>query len=211
MPLTRRKFLTFTLALPILASCSKTPKNNKILSGSKVIALGDSLTFGYGATPETAYPAVLASKSGWQVINEGVSGDTSEGVLKRLDSVLEQSPSLILLGIGGNDVLQRVAPATTKANISQIVDKIKAKNIPVVLIAEPYFSNSALFGKASDNPIYAEIAKEKNIVLFAKGDGGWSEILSDTSLKSDQIHANAQGYAKFAENLYQFLKEQGFA
>lgn len=207
----RRKFLTFSIALPLLTACSKSPKNAKLSSGSKVIALGDSLTFGYGATPETAYPTVLASKSGWQVTNKGVSGDTSEGVLKRLDGVIEQNPALILLGIGGNDVLQRVAPATTKANISQIVDKIKAKNIPLVLIAEPYFSTSALLGVASDNPIYAEIAEEKNVPLFGKGDGGWSDILSDEKLKSDQIHANATGYAKFAENLYGFLKKQGFA
>lgn len=210
MNLNRRKFLTFAIALPILSSCGKSNTNAKLTNGSKVIALGDSLTFGYGATPETAYPTILASKTGWNVINEGVSGDTSEGVLKRLDSVLDQSPSLILLGIGGNDVLQRVAPATTKSNINQIIDKIKAKNIPLVLIAEPYFSTSALLGVASDNPIYAEIAEEKDIPLFGKGDGGWSDILSDKSLKSDQIHANSAGYAKFADNLYQFLNEKGF-
>lgn len=206
----RRKLLTFAIALPILTACGKSTSTAKLVSGSKVIALGDSLTFGYGATPETAYPTVLASKSGWQVINEGVSGDTSEGVLKRLESVLDQSPSLILLGIGGNDVLQRVAPATTKSNINQIIDKIKAKNIPLVLIAEPYFSTSALLGVANDNPIYAEIAEEKDVLLFGKDNGGWSDILSDKSLKSDQIHANSAGYAKFADNLYQFLNEKGF-
>lgn len=210
MSLNRRNFLTFAIALPMLSACGKSPKNAKIASGSNVIALGDSLTFGYGATPETAYPTVLASKTGWNMINEGINGDTSEGVLKRLDSVLEQNPALMLLGIGGNDVLQRVVPATTKANISQIVDNIKAKTIPLVMIAEPYFSSSALLGVASDNPIYAEIAKEKDVLLFAKGDGGWSDILSDKSLKSDQIHANSTGYAKFAENLYTFLKAQGF-
>lgn len=207
----RRKCLTFAIALPLLSACSKSPKHAKIPSGSNVIALGDSLTFGYGATPETAYPTVLASKTGWNIINEGINGDTSEGVLKRLNSILEQTPALILLGIGGNDVLQRVAPTITKANISQSVDNIKAKSIPLVLIAEPYFSQSALFGVASDNPIYAEIAEEKNVALFGKDDGGWSDILSDNSLKSDQIHANSTGYAKFADNLYEFLKEQGFA
>ncbi|MFW2177115.1 MULTISPECIES: GDSL-type esterase/lipase family protein [unclassified Moraxella] len=205
----RRKLLLAGLTLPLLISCSK-PKNAKIPSGSKVIALGDSLTFGYGATPETAYPTVLANKTGWEVINEGVSGDTSEGVLKRLDKVIEVNPKLLLLGIGGNDVLQRVAPTTTTSNINQIIDKLKSANIPMVLIAEPYFSTSALLGVASDNPIYEQIAKDKDVILFAKGDGGWSKILSDEKLKSDQIHANAEGYAKFAENLYAFLKELGF-
>ena len=150
-------------------------------------------------------------KTGWQIDNAGINGDTSAGVLARVDKIIAQNPKLILLGIGGNDVLRRVNPSETTSNINQTLDKIKSANIPVVLIAEPYFSTSALFGSASDNPIYETIAKEKNVPLFAKGDGGWSDILSDKSLKSDQIHANAQGYAKFADNLYEFLKKQGFA
>ena len=137
-----------------------------------------------------------------------VNGDTSADVLARLDAVIKQKPDLVLLGVGGNDVLQRIAPATTQANITEIVQKLKTANIKVVLIAEPYFSSSALFGKASDNPIYADIAKAEDVPLYAKG---WSTILSDDSLKSDQIHANTQGYRQFAENLYEFLQEEGYA
>nr|WP_315043156.1 GDSL-type esterase/lipase family protein [uncultured Moraxella sp.] len=214
--LNRRQFLTATLAFTSLSvlgmsACSDSPNHANIAKSSKVIALGDSLTFGYGATPDTAYPTVLAQKTGWQIDNAGINGDTSAGVLARVDKIIAQNPKLILLGIGGNDVLRRVNPSETTSNINQTLDKIKSANIPVVLIAEPYFSTSALFGSASDNPIYETIAKEKNVPLFAKGDGGWSDILSDKSLKSDQIHANAQGYAKFADNLYEFLKKQGFA
>ncbi|WP_410471970.1 GDSL-type esterase/lipase family protein [Faucicola mancuniensis] len=214
--LNRRQFLTATLAFTSLSvlgmsACSNSPNHANIAKSSKVIALGDSLTFGYGATPDTAYPTVLAQKTGWQIDNAGINGDTSAGVLARVDKIIAQNPKLILLGIGGNDVLRRVNPSETTSNINQTLDKIKSANIPVVLIAEPYFSTSALFSSASDNPIYETIAKEKNVPLFAKGDGGWSDILSDKSLKSDQIHANAQGYAKFADNLYEFLKKQGFA
>ena len=214
--LNRRQFLTATLAFTSLSvlgmsACSDSPNHANIAKSSKVIALGDSLTLGYGATPDTAYPTVLAQKTGWQIDNAGINGDTSAGVLARVDKIIAQNPKLILLGIGGNDVLRRVNPSETTSNINQTLDKIKSANIPVVLIAEPYFSTSALFGSASDNPIYETIAKEKNVPLFAKGDGGWSDILSDKSLKSDQIHANAQGYAKFADNLYEFLKKQGFA
>lgn len=207
--LNRRHFLALTLGLSLLPACSRRPKHSKIASSSKIIALGDSLTFGYGATPDTAYPTVLAAKTGWGVINAGVNGDTSEGVLARLDDVITQAPSLVLLGIGGNDVLRRIAPATTENNIHQIIQKLKLAAIDVVLIAEPYFSTSALLGMVSDNPIYADIANAENVPLFAKDDGGWSAILSDETLKSDQIHANAQGYAKFADNLYQFLADQG--
>lgn len=206
----RRQFLVWS-TITLLTACGNKPTYRKIPSGSTVVALGDSLTFGYGATPDTAYPAILSNKTGWQIINAGVNGDTSEDVLNRLDGIIKQKPNLILLGIGGNDVLRKVDPETTKANINQIVDEIQSANIALVLIAEPYLSSSALFGKASDNPIYAQIAQEKDVPLFGRSDGGWSVILSDNALKSDRIHANAQGYAKFADNLYDYLQDIGFA
>lgn len=206
----RRQFLLFSTVVTtsFLLGCSEKSSHQKIARGSTVIALGDSLTFGYGASSETAYPVVLAKKTGWNIINEGINGDTSAGVLKRLDGIIEQNPKLVLLGIGGNDVLQRVNSSVTTENITKTVQQLKKSSIPVVLIAEPHFSASALFGKASDNPIYEQIAESEKVPAFLNG---WSEILSDNSLKSDQIHANAQGYAKFAEMLYEFLQEQGFA
>ena len=76
----------------------------------------------------------------------------------------------------------------------------------MVLIAEPHLSTSALFGKATDNPVYKDAADELDVPLFKKS---WSNILSDDKLKSDQIHANEAGYAKFADELYEFLKQIG--
>ena len=78
----------------------------------------------------------------------------------------------------------------------------------MVLIAQPHFSSSALFGRASDNPIYEDIAKLENVPLYASG---WSKVLSDDTLKSDQIHANSTGYRNFAEGLYDYLQEEGVA
>lgn len=191
-----------------LSACSeKIKKYTKIASGSKVIALGDSLTFGYGADKNQSYPVKLATKTGWNVINAGINGDTSEGVLNRLDKIIQQKPALVLLGIGGNDVLRKVPSDVTKDNITKIINQLQDKNIPVILIAEPHISASALFGKASDNPIYQELANRHNVPLLSNA---WSDILSDNRLKSDQIHANAVGYALFADKLYEFLKEQGF-
>lgn len=71
----------------------------------------------------------------------------------RVNEITEQNPDLVLLGVGGNDVLQRIAPDTTRANIVATIDTLQSNNIDVVLIAEPYLSTSALFGKASDNPL----------------------------------------------------------
>lgn len=207
---TRRQFLQILglgLVGAMVGACSDNTVATKLPSGSLVVALGDSLTFGYGTQPNHAYPTVLASLTHWQIDNAGVNGDTTQNVLDRLPMVIEKQPKLVLLGIGGNDVLRRVPVQTTKDNLLSIVNQLKSANIPVVLIAEPHFSASALFGKASDNPVYKEVAEQTDVPLF---ENGWSQILSDDSLKSDQIHANTAGYQKFAELLFEFLKELGY-
>lgn len=191
-----------------MTGCGSEPKQDALPAGSTVIALGDSLTYGYGASTETAYPTVLANLSGWTVMNSGVNGDTSADVLARVDDITKQTPDLVLLGVGGNDVLQRVRPETTRANITATIDTLKSANIDVVLIAEPHFSASALFGRVSDNPLYEEIADAKEVPLYS---GGWSAVLSDDTLKSDRIHANAAGYRQFAEGLHDYLQEEGVA
>ena len=206
----RSKVMALTLMSAAVAtsSCSREQPKEYLPADSTVVALGDSLTYGYGATPQTSYPAILAELTGWQIINAGVNGDTSADVLARSAAIIAQNPDLVLLGVGGNDVLSRTEPLTTKANISATIATIKAANIPVVLIAEPHFSSSALFGRASDNPIYKEIATSEEIPLYSKG---WSQVLSDDSLKSDQIHANAAGYRHFAQGLYGYLQDEGLA
>ena len=191
-----------------LSGCGSEPSQSVLPEDSTVVALGDSLTYGYGANAETAYPAVLADLSRWTVVNAGINGDTSADVLARVDDIIKQAPDLVLLGIGGNDVLQRVTPDTTLANISATIDSLESADIDVVLIAEPHLSTSALFGKASDNPLYEDIAEAKDVPLYSDG---WSTVLSDDTLKSDRIHANAAGYRQFAEGLYGYLVEEGWA
>ena len=212
MMIARRQFLLFTLIAPLViggVACSDQPDTfGRLPSGSKVVALGDSLTFGYGVDNTTqSYPVLLAHKTGWQVVNMGINGNTTQDVLERLDSVIAQKPALVLLGIGGNDVLRRVSSEQTKANLIQIINTLQTHNIPAVLIAQPHLSASALFGRASDNPVYDEVAQQTGVLLF---DRAWSKILSDDKLKSDQIHANAAGYALFVEQLYEFLGQVGY-
>ncbi|MGM8890376.1 GDSL-type esterase/lipase family protein [Psychrobacter sp. 1Y1] len=190
-----------------VTGCGSEPTQTALPAGSTVVALGDSLTYGYGANPKTAYPTVLAELSKWNVVNAGVNGDTSADVLTRVNEVTEQNPDLVLLGVGGNDVLQRIAPDTTRANIIATIDTLQSNNIDVVLIAEPHLSTSALFGKASDNPLYEDIAEAEGIPLYSDG---WSTVLSDDALKSDKIHANAAGYRQFAEGLHDYLKDEGW-
>ena len=204
MPYTRRQFL-FYATLATLVACSSKANNARIAKGATVVALGDSLTEGFGAN--TAYPTVLQEITGWNVVNHGVSGNTSADILNRLPETLSLNPKLVLFGIGGNDFLRKVDENETKNNIIKAVQQMKKNHIPIVLIAEPHFTVSALFGSFKDHPMYEEIAKQENIALASDL---WSNILSDKSLKSDQIHANDAGYRQFAEKLAQFLKQQGF-
>ncbi|WLP95775.1 GDSL-type esterase/lipase family protein [Psychrobacter sp. M13] len=201
---------TVAIAIISLNGCSNNEDVIELVlpTGSNVVALGDSLTYGYSVDRDLSYPAVLADMTGWKIINAGVNGNTSANVLWRIDTVIAQNPDLVLLSVGGNNVLRRVPSEVTAANITTAVKQLKAANIDVILIAQPYFSASALFGRASDNPIYASIAKSENVPLYSKR---WSEVISNNALKSDQIHANAAGYRYFAEGLYAYLQQNGVA
>lgn len=207
--ITRRRFMQISALLAAaLTACSKTAPHAALPAGSTILALGDSLTAGYGADAEAAYPAVLAGLTGWQIINGGVSGNTSAQALARLPALMRRQPQLVLVSIGGNDFLRKVPEADTRSNIRQIVQQIKAAGVPAVLVAVPYFTTGALFGRLSEHPMYEELAAELNVPLFK---GAWAEVLGNKKLKSDQIHANAQGYRVFAEKMWAFLKQQGFA
>ena len=206
MPLTRRRFLVLAAALAA-AACTKTARQAAISRGSTVLALGDSLTYGSGVPPEAAYPVRLAAITGWQVANGGVSGDTSAQALARLPALLKRAPKLVLLGIGGNDFLRRVLESDTRRHIGETIAAVQGAGVSLVLIAEPKPSLGALVGSLSDHPLYAGLAEKYRVPLFADG---WSRILSDNALKSDAIHANAEGYALFAERLAVFLQKQGF-
>ena len=207
--ITRRRFMQIiALLAAALTACSKTAPHAALPAGSTILALGDSLTAGYAADAEAAYPAVLASLTGWQIINGGVSGNTSAQALARLPALMRRQPQLVLVSIGGNDFLRKVPEADTRSNIRQIVQQIKAAGVPAVLVAVPYFTTGALFGRLSEHPMYEELAAELNVPLFK---GAWAEVLGNKKLKSDQIHANAQGYRVFAEKMWAFLKQQGFA
>ena len=183
------------------AGCSRPRvRAQPVLPGASVLALGDSLTFGTGATPDTAYPAVLAGLSGWRVVNAGVPGDTAAQGLERLPALLqEHTPALVLVGLGGNDFLRRLPEADTRRHVQAACEQARAAGAQVLLIAVPRPSVAAAFtGSLTDHPLYGEIAEQMKLPLHRQG---WSEVLADESLRSDAIHANARGYAQFAKGL----------
>ncbi len=204
----RRTFLLGAGALLLTACGRKSARTHaKIPEGSTVLALGDSLTFGYGANPDESYPAQLQKLTGWNVVNGGVSGDTSAQALSRLPALLARKPKLVIVGIGGNDFLRKIPEEQTRANIAKIIETVQKENIPAVLVGVPHITLGALFGHLSDHPLYEDLSEAYGIPLFG---GAWAEILGDNNLKSDQIHANGKGYRRFAEKLSDFLHAQGF-
>jgi lysophospholipase L1-like esterase len=199
----RQAWVTFTAlgAIALGAGCGKSrPTAQPVAAGASVLALGDSLTFGTGAAREAAYPAVLADLTGWRITNAGVPGDTSAQALERLPALLqEHAPVLVLLSIGGNDFLRRLPEADTRANVRRICELARAAGAQVLVIAIPRPSATAAFtGSLSDHPLYGEIAEVLKLPLQRQG---WSEVLADEALRSDSIHANARGYARFAQNV----------
>ena len=115
--------------------------------GSSVIAFGDSLTSGYGASAGEDYPSRLSAMSGVTVVNAGRSGDTTESALARIDTdVLARDPRIVIVGLGGNDFLRSVPLATTEANLRTNVRKIQGGGAMVVLLGFRFPSLNADYG-----------------------------------------------------------------
>ena len=197
-----QRYLFALVAVLFLVACDRAPTLPRLSPNDVILAFGDSLTHGTGASEETAYPAVLASLTGHTVINAGVPGDTTTTGLQRLPAVLaEYKPRLVLLCLGGNDMLHRQPAAMTENNLRLLVQTIRASGAEVVLIGVP---EPKLFGGAPD--FYARVAKDMKLPLE---DDAFNDVLKDARLKSDPIHANAAGYHQVAERLDEFLKETG--
>ena len=209
-PVSRRRLLVAGAALVFLSACGKrAPKAQALPTGSTVLALGDSLTSGVGASADTAYPAVLQELTGWQVVNGGVSGDTTAQALARLPALLQENqPALVIVSIGGNDFLRQMSAAGAKDTIREIVRTARAGGAQVLLVGVPQVSLLAAgTGRLSDHPMYAELAEELKLPLHADG---WADVLSQPELRADTVHANAQGYRAFCEGLLQTLRKTGW-
>ncbi|GAB1412715.1 MAG: hypothetical protein AMXMBFR31_30740 [Candidatus Desulfobacillus denitrificans] len=177
--------------------------------GSVVLALGDSLTAGYGLDPEQAWPALLAARTGWQIVNGGVSGDQTADALARLPALMdEHAPKLVLVTLGGNDMLRKLPEAQTRGNLARILALTGSRGAQPVLLATPRPSVAGVvFQRLSAAPFYAEIARERKVPLI---EDAIAEVLSDPDLKLDQLHPNAEGQRVLADKLFDALRKLGY-
>jgi len=191
-----------TILLVVALNGCNSPKLDPIAHGGTILAFGDSLTVGVGTNKKNSYPAVLADLTGLNVINSGVSGETTDRGIKRLPQELDRAaPDLLILIEGGNDILQNRSLSETKANIKAMIELATTRDIPVVLIGIPkkgLFSNSA--------PLYEELADNFQLVFDSTLIG---DLQRSPSLKSDYVHFNEKGYRKMAESIYKLLREHG--
>jgi acyl-CoA thioesterase-1 len=216
----RKKLYLFLLCLlfvSVLAACDRQDKASgtstqpvqpvKAYAGT-IIAMGNSLTAGLGVAEEEAYPAVLEEKlrlSGynWQVINAGISGETSSGALSRINWIIAQQPDIVILETGANDGMRGIPIRAIRENISQAVLLLKEADIEVVLAGMQMLQNLGPDYTTQFAAVYPAVAKKQEVILipfFLK------EVAGTPSLNlPDFIHPTPEGHRIVAQTVYPFV------
>jgi len=210
--------LTFFGAL----ACSTPPKKNaesraapatstastSAKSLPKIVAFGDSLTAGYGLAPDESYPSLLQKKLvadgyNYEVVNAGVSGDTSAGGLRRLDWALDGDVRIVILELGANDVLRGLPVQQMKDNLSQIIQRAKAKGAQVLVGGMEAPTNAGSEYRLATHGAFFEVARKEQVPLmpfFLEGVAGIESLN-----QQDGIHPNQEGTRIVADNVYRAL------
>lgn len=166
-----------------------------------IVCFGDSLTRGFGAAPEESYPAVLGQLLERNVLNRGRDGETSDEALERLESdVLSLSPAVVIITLGGNDMMRRLPIEVTVRSLRSIFERIVAARAMVVFVAiDPPFVGSERMEKVR------EVSRDLGVLYIESVmDGMWGS----PRLMSDRIHPNAAGYRLMAERVRDALRER---
>lgn len=194
--------VVITTAL-LLGGCGgSTPKVAKLATTDVVLAFGDSLTYGTGAKAEESYPAVLSQLLGRNVVRAGVPGEQTAGGLQRLPGALdEHQPRLVIVCLGGNDMLRKGSPAAIEANLRAMLKEIRGRGLDAVLVGVPA---PGLITSAPE--FYEKLAKEFGVPYEGKI---VTSVLYKPDLKSDPIHPNADGYRRMAEAIAKLLRDAG--
>ena len=175
----------------------------------RIVFLGDSLTAGLGLDSDRSFPSLIQRKLkdrglDYEVINAGVSGDTSAGGLRRLDWSLEGDVRVLIVALGGNDGLRGLPPADLKTNLAAILDRAKASGIAVVLAGMEAPPNNGIDYTNAFRAVYADLAKEYKVTFIPFLLQG---VAGDASLnQTDGIHPNVRGAEIVAETVWKGLE-----
>lgn len=206
-PMALLRALTLLMALA-LTGCSPETPLVPLGSSATVLAFGDSVTHGTGAGSGQSYPELLASATGWEVINAGIPGDTAARAVARIGPLLEaHSPDLVIVELGGNDFLRRRPEDSVKEDLRAILRACRDAGATAVLVAVPRLSLlRAGIGALADAPLYAELAREERVPLIA---GVFAGVISEEHLRADPIHPNALGYRELTAGFVRALTDFG--
>lgn len=186
----------------VLVSIAPAQSNLNACEGKQLVVFGDSLVAGYGLEPGAAYPEQLQKKLDEKgikldVINAGVSGDTTSSGLARLDWSVGENADAVILELGANDALRGISPEVTEKNLDAMISSLKSKDIEVLLagmMAPPNMGPS--YGEAF-NSIYARLAEKHDIALYPFFLDG---VVADAKLNQpDGIHPTGEGISVIVE------------
>jgi acyl-CoA thioesterase I len=195
-------FAALALATALSGCGDRVPPVPRLAADDVIVAFGDSLTYGTGARPDESYPAVLSQLIGRKVVRAGVPGELTAQGVRRLPSVIaEHRPRLVIVCLGGNDMLRKVNDAEIRRNLRSLLQTLREAGIAAVLVGVP---RPALITSAPE--FYAELAAEFGIPYEGRV---IRSVLYSPGMKADPIHPNAKGYHRIAEVLAELLGKAG--
>ena len=175
-----------------------------------IVAVGDSLTEGFRVNESEAYPALLEQKlraNGYpyQVVNAGVSAETSSGTLSRVNWVLNLKPDIVILETGANDGLRAIDPELTEANLNAIIDRFQDAGVAVVLAGMQTIQNLGQEYTDAYREIYPTVAAEQGTILIPFF---LEDVAAEPGLnQEDGVHPTAEGYEIIVETVYPYVIE----
>jgi len=202
------------LCIWLLPGCDRkepiVPESEKPVFAGTILAIGDSLTEGYGLEEADAYPALLqqrllAEGYRYKVINAGIGGETTSGLRSRIDWAITLSPDIVIIETGANDALRAIDTALIKGNMEAVILILKERNIPVVLAGMRIYKNlGADYASAFEN-IYPDLAGVHGLIFmpfFLK------DVAGNPGLnQQDGMHPTAEGYRIISNNIYPYVVE----
>jgi acyl-CoA thioesterase-1 len=193
---------------PVETKAVETQPPAPVYAG-RIVAVGDSLTAGLGVAEDQAYPAQLARRLhaegyNYQVINAGVSGETSSGALSRIEWVISSlRPDIVILETGANDGLRGLDPDLLKSNLDRLVSTLTARNVQVILAGMLMLPNLGPNYTRAFSEIYPTTAKKHGVLFipfFLDGVAGEAHLN-----QPDKLHPTADGYTRIVETVYPFV------
>jgi len=209
-----RTFLVIIFLLCLSINGCKQEQDDKLEEKTQsekmktIVAVGDSLTAGYGLDESESYPVLLESKLQadgyrYRVVNAGVSGETSSGTLSRIEWILTLNPDIVILETGANDGLRGIDPQLAEKNIRDILQLLADRKVMVLLAGMKMVWNMGPAYVAKFNRIYPKLADEFDVVFYPFFLEGVA-MRSQLSL-GDGVHPNAQGYKIITDNIYPYV------